>query len=76
MILRTLKLFVNPRIGKDFMASAVVLLAKLKVFQGRSLNARLYVAFKSFMKWCSVKGKNTSIDGFSKRNFKMAKTLE
>ena len=63
------------RIGKDFTASAVVLLCKLKLYQGRSLNARLRAAFKSYMKWCSVNKKNTNILVFSKKAFKMKSTL-
>ena len=66
----------NLRIGKDFGASGVVLLAKLKLFPGRSLNARLSEAFKIYMKWCTAKKKNTNIKEFSKWKFKMALTLE
>ena len=65
----------NLRIGKDFTASAVVLLCKLKLYQGRSLNARLRAAFKSYMKWCSVNKKNTNILVFSKKAFKMKSIL-
>lgn len=63
------------RCGKDFVASGIVLLCKLKLFQGQSLNARLHSAYKSYMKWCSANKKNTSVLAFSKRTFKMSKTL-
>ena len=66
---------VELRIGKDFVASGVVLLAKLKLFDGRGLPERLHNAYKMYLEWCSQHGKNTNIDDFSKREFKMATTL-
>lgn len=62
------------RIGKDFVSSAVVLLANLRLFPGRSLPSRLRNAYKSFLSWCGVKKKNTNIADFSKREFKMIST--
>ena len=66
---------VELRIGKDFVASGVVLLAKLKLFDGRGLPERLHNAYKMYVEWCSQHRKNTNIDNFSKREFKMATTL-
>lgn len=63
------------RIGKDFVASATVLLCKLKLFQGRSLDNRLDAAFRNYMEFCHLKKKNTNIRSFSKREFKMASSL-
>ena len=62
---------VHLRIGKDFTASAVVLLCKLGLYPGRSLDKRLYEAFKSYVEWCAQHGKNTSVRMFSRRDFKM-----
>ncbi len=66
---------VELRIGKDFVASGVVLLAKLKLFDGRGLPERMHNAYKMYVEWCSQHHKNTNIDDFSKREFKMATTL-
>ena len=63
------------RIGKDFVSSTVVLLAKLKLFTGRSFDRRLHHAYRAYMKWCADHHKNTSIHNFSKRDFKMASIL-
>lgn len=65
------------RIGKDYVSSGVVLLAKLKLFPGReSLGHQLHHAYKLFLEWCARCGKNTNIDDFSKREFKMGTTLD
>ncbi len=64
------------RIGKDFVSSGVVLLAKLKLFPGgKALGDQLHHGYKLFLEWCARFGKNTNIDDFSKREFKMATTL-
>ena len=69
------KVLSELRYGKDFVASGVVLLAKLKLFEGRSLDARLECAFKLFIIWCGKHKKNTNIHSFSKKSFKMQWTL-
>ena len=53
-----------------------MLLAKLNLYPGRSLDAKLHNAFKSYIKWCAVKRKNTNIKNFSRRDFKMTTTLD
>lgn len=57
------------------MASAIVLLAKLKCFPGRSIPSRLHNAWKMYIQWCHKNGKNTSIEDFSLREFKMKSNL-
>ena len=57
------------------MASAIVLLAKLKCFPGRSIPSRLHNAWKMYIQWCHKNGKNTNIEDFSLREFKMKSNL-
>lgn len=57
--------------GQDLAASAIVLLTKFKLFEGRNIDVRLETAFSSFMGWCQSNGKTTSIIEFSKTKFDM-----
>lgn len=59
--------------GMDSAASAIVLLAHLGHYgHARSLDARLAVAYDYFDDWCHREGRTSSIDAFSKAQFKMA----
>ena len=57
--------------GKDMAASSLILLVRLKVFTGRSVQAALDVAYESFREYVHRTSKSTSIT-----NFTMATTLK
>ena len=61
--------------GKDFSASSVMLCARMKVWPGRSLAARLEAAFHNFRQWCQSKKKSTSLHNFCAKTFKMGQIL-
>ena len=61
--------------GQDFSTSCVVYMAKLGVWPGRSLDARLSHAYDAFRTYCGSVSKTTGIDGFSKLIFDMASKL-
>ena len=61
----------NIGFGKDLAASSLVWLAERRVFNGRSIHARLSEAFDQFMLWCEHHGKMPSI-----KSFDMQKTLK
>lgn len=62
--------------GKDLGSSAVVLLARLKLLEGRSLDAKLETGYMSFCEWCHAHGKTCSTTEFSKLKFDMETTLD
>ena len=51
--------------GKDLAASSLVLLYRLRVFPGRSLQECLDFAYSDFREYCHRRSKCTSIDHFS-----------
>ena len=51
--------------------SALVLLARLKMVPGRSMQDKLDVLYDRFIDWCRRNGKSTSLDGFGLLKFKM-----
>ena len=61
--------------GIDLAASGLVLCAKLKVFPGRSLDAKLKVAFSKFLTWCTEQQKTSAISWWSYKKFDMAQKL-
>lgn len=61
--------------GKDFAASSIVLCAKLCIWPGRSMQARLDHAFASFRSWCATTKHSTSLPGFDRKVFKMGQSL-
>lgn len=61
--------------GKDFASSSVMLCCRMKVWAGRSLSARLQIAFQNFRSWCHRKKESTSLHDFSSKTFKMGQTL-
>ncbi len=61
--------------GKDFSASCIVLCAKLRIWPGRSMQARLDHAFASFRSWCATTKHSTSLSGFDRKVFKMGMSL-
>ena len=52
--------------GMDMAASTIVLLAKLEFHEGRSMNAHVHAAFRSFSSCCKDNKRTTSISDFSK----------
>ena len=60
--------------GSTLASSAVILLSIIMLFPGRSTQLRLNRLYSSFIMWCRVNSKSTSIDRFSLLKFKM-KTL-
>ena len=61
--------------GKDFAASSVILCARMKVWPGRGLDARLEIGFQKFRSWCQRNKKSTSLHEFSRKIFKMGQFL-
>lgn len=62
--------------GKDFAASSVMLCARLKIWPGRSIPARLEHAFQNFRSWCKRHKKSTSLKTFDNRVFKTGQNLD
>ena len=61
--------------GKDFVASAIIMLCRARFWDGRSVQARLDRAFGNFRAWCRDNRKSTSIKDFSYKTFKCEQTL-
>ena len=60
--------------GMDAAASAVSLLAYLGHYgHARKFDTRLAVAYDLFDDWCHREGRTSSIDAFSRANFRMGK---
>lgn len=58
--------------GMDSAASSIVLLALLGHYgNARKFDTRLACAFEYFDDWCHHEGRTSSIDAFSRVNFKM-----
>ena len=60
--------------GKDFAASSVMLACRMKLFRGRSMQARVDSAFDLFKQWCTNRKESTSLSNFSPKVFKMGQT--
>ena len=61
--------------GKDFAASSVLLCARMKVWPGWGMDARLEIGFQKFRSWCQRNKKSTSLHEFSRKIFKMGQFL-
>ena len=61
--------------GKDLAASSLILLYRLRVFTGRSLQVALDEAYSDFREYCHERQKSTSIDNFSLQTFKVESHL-
>ena len=61
----------NLGFGKDLAGSAVMLLCRLNVFQGRSIGAKLAAAYESFSNWCSRNEHTTFLKKFELKTFKI-----
>ena len=62
--------------GKDLCASSLVLLFRMGVFQGTTIQSCLDSAFVLFKAFCSRNGKTTSITHFSLLSLKMERFLD
>ncbi|CAE7340943.1 unnamed protein product [Symbiodinium microadriaticum] len=61
--------------GKDLAASSLILLYRLRVFPGRSLQQCLDFAYNDFREYCHRRSKCTSIDHFSLKTLKVESPL-
>lgn len=65
----------NLGIGGDLSSSSIMLLCKLKMFDGRAIDTQLDHAFDSFSQWCRDNHKTPSTKSFEKKRFHMKKNL-
>ena len=65
----------NLGMGGDLWVSTLWGLCRMKVFEGRSIQARLDSAFERFEAWCSWNRKTPHIKCFDAIKFKMTSTL-
>ena len=65
----------NLGIGGDLASSSLMSLAQMKLWGGRSIQARLDVAYESFSAWCAMNGKTANIKSFELGKFKMVTFL-
>ena len=63
-------------VGKEFVGSAIILLAQLNIFTGRSIGARLDKAYVHFRGWCVEKRETCKIMQFALKTFKIDSYLE
>ena len=61
--------------GKDLAASTLLLLVRLRVFNGRSVQAALDEAYSDFREYCHRTEKSTSITNFSLKTLKIETPL-
>ena len=61
--------------GKDLAGSALVLLCRLKILSGRSLQASFDHGYELFQAYCHRHGKSTSISNFSFQTLKVESLL-
>ena len=66
----------NLGIGGDLASSGVVALAKMKLFQGRALQAQLDYAYDLFDEWCKINKKTPTTKAFEKGKFHMSTSHE
>ena len=62
-------------VGKDFIGSSLVLLAKLGIFGQGALDTKLACAFDAFRLWQAGAGQTSKLADFSKRSLKMSTRL-
>ncbi|CAE7276692.1 unnamed protein product [Symbiodinium sp. CCMP2592] len=70
-----LDVYVQLRVGRDFVVSGLVLLCKLGLVRGRGLQSRLTTAYSHYAAWCHENKKSTNIRSFTLSAFKIAKML-
>ena len=58
-------------IGKDYLASSIVMLMRMGHFGGGSINHSFSNAYANFIAFCNAYGKKTSISEFSSTTFKL-----
>ena len=61
--------------GKDFAASSLLLMARLRLFGLGGCQARLNEAFSRLKAWCKQHGKSTSLTELSLKTFKVKTSL-
>ena len=57
--------------GSTMASSTCVLLCRLGLAQGRSMNSKLGQLYLEFKAWCKASGKTTTLTGLSLQKFKM-----
>ena len=61
--------------GVDLAASALALLARLRCFEGRTMDLRLFSAYKLFTAWVALMGKTTGVKWWSYKKLDMSVPL-
>lgn len=63
--------FAIEGIGKSYLASCIIVMVKMGVWGGGTIEVRLNSAYESFMEYCSRCEKSTTIHEFSYKSLKL-----